>query len=69
MDSGEELVGKPSIFISHGALDDVLSVRTTREDIVPLLLDAGYDVRYEEFAGGHSVPAGVFDTATDWFLG
>ncbi|MEJ2187763.1 MAG: hypothetical protein P8Z36_17880, partial [Gemmatimonadota bacterium] len=44
VNSGEELVGKPVIFVSHGAQDPVLDVRGSRDQIVPLLQDAGYDV-------------------------
>jgi predicted esterase len=34
---------------------------------VPLLQDAGYDVTYVEFDGGHEVPSTVFEQALDWF--
>jgi phospholipase/carboxylesterase len=68
LNSGERLVGKPRIFVSHGTQDPVISVLTSRDTIVPLLRGAGYEVRYEEFEGGHTVPAGVFDAALDWFL-
>jgi phospholipase/carboxylesterase len=68
VNSGENLVGKPRIFVSHGTQDPVISVETSRQSVVPLLKGAGYDVRYEEFEGGHTVPAGVFDAALDWFL-
>jgi hypothetical protein len=30
---------------------------------------AGYDVRYEEFAGGHVVPPELVRAAVDWWLG
>lgn len=69
MDSGPTLVGKPRVFVSHGTGDPVLSVAASRERIVPVLRDAGYDVTYHEFEGGHTVPAPVFDEAVDWFLG
>ena len=69
MDSGPTLVGKPRVFVSHGTGDPVLSVAASRERIVPVLRDAGYDVTYREFEGGHTVPAPVFDEALDWFLG
>ena len=28
----------------------------------------GYDIRYEEFTGGHEMPQEVVATALDWFL-
>ena len=49
--------GKPRIFISHGTGDRVLPIDVCSRRIVPQLRRAGYDVRYEEFAGGHEVPA------------
>lgn len=67
VNSGEELVGKPVIFVSHGTQDPVLDVRGSRDQIVPLLQDAGYDVTYVEFDGGHEVPSTVFEQALDWF--
>lgn len=68
VDSGDELIGKPRIYVSHGTQDNVISVSTTRDGIVPLLQGAGYDVRYDEFTGNHTVPASIFDAAMDWFL-
>lgn len=66
--SGESLVGEPRIFVSHGREDPVLSVGASRDRIVPALRNAGYDVTYEEFDGGHAVPQAIFDTAMDWFM-
>jgi len=68
VNSGERLVGMPRIFVSHGTQDNVISIETSRQSIVPLLRGAGYDVRFEEFEGGHTVPGGIFDAAMDWFL-
>ena len=48
--------GKPRVFISHGTADRVLPIDACSRRIVPHLRRAGYDVRYEEFAGGHEVP-------------
>jgi predicted esterase len=64
----EPLVGRPKIYVSHGTQDGVLSVTYTRGTIVPVLQGAGYDVIYEEFSGGHSVPAAITEQALDWFL-
>ena len=61
------LVGKPRVFISHGTADDVISIASSRDRIVPYLESEGYDVRFEEFTGGHEVPRLIFDTTLDWF--
>lgn len=68
VNSGEHLIGKPRVFVSHGTQDNVISVESSRQNVVPLLEGAGYDVTFEEFEGGHTVPAGIFDAALDWFL-
>lgn len=60
--------GKPTVFVSHGEADTILPVNLSRDQIVPGLRDAGYDVTYVEFAGGHQVPAEVAESALDWFL-
>ena len=54
--------------MSHGAQDDVLPVTATRDVIVPAFENAGYDVTYQEFDGGHEVPATISEAALDWFL-
>lgn len=61
-------VGQPEVFVSHGTQDGILSVQTTRDLIVPTLQQAGYSVRYEEFVGGHEIPATISRQAFDWFL-
>lgn len=66
--SSPPTVGKPRIFVSHGTLDDIIPVTASRDSIVPGLRDAGYDVTYEEFDGGHEVPAVISESALDWFL-
>jgi phospholipase/carboxylesterase len=58
--------GRPKVFISHGVSDAVLPVRLSRDDVVPRLRGEGYSVRYEEFEGGHEVPAAVSASALDW---
>jgi len=35
---------------------------------VPLLRDAGYEVRFDEFEGGHTVPPQVSDHGVRWWL-
>jgi phospholipase/carboxylesterase len=65
----DPLVGKPQIYVSHGTHDSIIPVRASRDFIVPALLDDDYDVTYNEFEGGHEVPAAVSEGALDWFLG
>lgn len=60
--------GNPGVFISHGTLDPILAIDRTSRLIVPILQQAGYDVVYEEFEGGHTVTAEVAQHAFDWFL-
>jgi len=62
-------VGRPAVFVSHGTGDSVLPIDRTSRRIVPALLDDGYDVTYEEFDGGHAIPASVVQAATSWLEG
>ncbi len=64
----DPIVGKPSMFVSHGTEDTILPVTTTRDFIVPAFRDTGYAVTYEEFTGGHQVPVAIAEAALDWFL-
>jgi predicted esterase len=63
-----ERVGLPQVYISHGTEDTILPVGLSRDTIVPTMRDRGYDVTYQEFEGGHQVPAEVSEGALDWFL-
>ena len=58
--------GRPAIYVSHGMFDRVLSIDRCSRRIVPQLRDAGYDVRYREFAGAHTVPAEIAADALEW---
>ncbi len=60
-------VGSPRIFVSHGTRDEVLPIERCSRRIVPRLERTGYEVRYREFEGGHSVPPEIRCEATDWF--
>jgi phospholipase/carboxylesterase len=64
----DPIVGTPRVYISHGEQDPILPVSISRDVIVPSFRNAGYDVTYEEFAGGHEVPAVISESALDWFL-
>lgn len=65
----EPIVGKPAICISHGSQDPILPVATTRDQIVPNFEQAGYEVMYNEFDGGHGIPDAIAESALDWWLG
>ncbi|MGH2448873.1 MAG: alpha/beta hydrolase [Chloroflexota bacterium] len=60
--------GKPRVFISHGTGDRTLAIETTSREIVPQLRRAGYDVRYVEFQGPHTVPPAIALQALEWLL-
>ncbi len=60
--------GRPRVFISHGTDDEVLPIDVCSRRIVPRLRDAGYDLDYREFVGGHTIPAEIAAGAMDRFL-
>lgn len=59
--------GAPRVFVSHGKRDTVLPISRCSRQIVPQLTEAGYDVTYEEFDGGHTVPPEIASAAVAWF--
>lgn len=61
-------VGSPRLFVSHGQRDTVLPIDRCSRRIVPLLQQAGYEVRYQEFDGPHTVPAEIRHAALEWFM-
>ncbi len=61
-----ERQGKPRLFVSHGVQDRVLDIDHCSRRIVPQLRALGYDVTYEEFQGGHTVPPAIARRATEW---
>jgi predicted esterase len=58
--------GEPRVFISHGDHDRVLPIDRCSRRLVPQLRASGYDVTYEEFAGGHEVPEDIVRRASTW---
>ncbi len=58
--------GEPLLFVSHGTQDQVLSIDACSRQIVRRVRDAGYDVLYREFDGGHTVPPAVAREAFAW---
>jgi phospholipase/carboxylesterase len=61
--------GEPRLFVSHGTRDQVLSIDACSRRIVARVRDAGYDVRYREFEGGHTVPPSIAREALAWLAG
>jgi phospholipase/carboxylesterase len=61
-------VGRPRIFVSHGTADPVLPIDACSAAFVPALRDAGYDVAFAEFDGGHTVPPEISDQGLAWWL-
>lgn len=59
-------VGKPRVYVSHGTGDRVLPIDRCSRRLVPVLQQAGYEVRYDEFDGPHTVPPGIARAAVRW---
>jgi phospholipase/carboxylesterase len=59
--------GRPDLFVSHGTRDRVLPIDRCSRRLVPELRQAGYQVRYREFDGGHAIPAAIAQDAVAWF--
>ncbi|HYP20035.1 MAG TPA: phospholipase [Chloroflexia bacterium] len=59
--------GKPKIYDSHGIHDQVLPIARCSRRIVPQLQRLGYEVKYHEFDGPHTVPPDIAQEAVDWF--
>jgi phospholipase/carboxylesterase len=60
--------GMPKVFISHGTQDPILPIDACSRRIAPGLHQAGYDVRYLEFDGGHTVPPEIAAESLRWFV-
>lgn len=60
---------KPKIFVSHGTNDQILPIQVTSRVLVPLLKKEGYNVRYEEFEGPHTVPPEMLTKVAEWLRG
>lgn len=62
-----EPVGRPRVFVSHGTEDPILPIDACSRSFVPPMRAAGYEVEFEEFEGGHTVPPAVADRAFRWW--
>ena len=58
--------GTPSVYITHGIFDPVFPVDRTGIRVADALISEGYDVRYEEYEGGHEVPGTVANAVAVW---
>ena len=58
--------GKPRVFVAHGVDDELLPIDRASRRIVPALRSEGYDVAYNEFDGGHTVPPDELARGADW---
>jgi phospholipase/carboxylesterase len=63
-----DAIGRPRIFVSHGTADAILPIDACSRSFVPVLRQAGYEVEYHEFEGGHTVPPPVSDAGLRWWL-
>lgn len=61
--------GAATFYVSHGQQDEILPIATTSRRPVPALKRAGYDVRYREFNGPHTVPPAIAREAFLWIAG
>jgi phospholipase/carboxylesterase len=59
----KRIEGRPRIFLSHGTADLILPVEPCGRHIAAQLREAGFELRYTEFGGGHEVPEGIADEA------
>lgn len=63
------LQGQPRIFVAHGTQDRILPIDRCSRKLVPRLRDGGFQVNYEEFEGGHTIPPEIAKKSFNWFLG
>lgn len=64
----EMQIGQPRVFVTHGTRDAVLPIDRCSRRLVPVLRAGGYDLVYEEFDGGHSVPRDLVRRAVRWMI-
>lgn len=64
----QPLIGMPRIFVSHGTNDTILPFSGTQNRIVPGLREAGYDVTFVDYEGGHTIPPTIGAAGLDFFL-
>jgi phospholipase/carboxylesterase len=60
--------GWPRIYLCHGTADRIIPIDRSSRVLAPRLQHAGYDVRYVEFDGPHTVPPDLLRAGLQWFL-
>ncbi|HEU4324682.1 MAG TPA: hypothetical protein VFS21_16175 [Roseiflexaceae bacterium] len=60
--------GSPRLYIAHGTRDTVLPIDRCGRRLAAWYTHNGYDLRYHEFDGGHTVPPEIALEALQWFL-
>jgi phospholipase/carboxylesterase len=61
--------GTPRVFIAHGLADEQLPIESSGRAHASQLQQAGYDLRYIEFNGTHSIQPMIVGLAVNFFLG
>jgi len=61
-------LGRPRVFVSHGARDEVLPLSSCGR-ILRQLERMGLEVEYTEFDAGHRIPSHIARQAVEWFTG
>lgn len=57
------------LFIAHSPTDKILSFERTRDDTVASLRNAGFDLEFRMFVGGHRVDQKLLSDGVDYVLG
>jgi phospholipase/carboxylesterase len=60
--------GKPKVFLSHGTQDRILPIDQCGRRIAARLKRDGYDLRFDEFDGGHTASPEMREAAMQWFV-
>ncbi len=61
--------GKPKVFLSHGRQDNILPIDQCGRRIAAQLRREGYELRFDEFDGGHTATTEMREKAMQWFVG
>jgi phospholipase/carboxylesterase len=61
--------GKPKVFLSHGRQDPILPIDQCGRRIAAQLKREGYELRFDEFDGGHIATPDMREAAMKWFVG
>ena len=56
------------VFIAHGRKDRVIPFDLSDKGFTPALRQAGFEVEFAPFDGGHELTPAIISKALDWFL-